>query len=189
MSSEGRTLKMRTRKNGPKKGSRKIKYIDRVPIGDNHQANLPKCAMQAERQHKAAREAHRAVKLYSHSSCTVPDEDLRTFVAYAKHFYSYNEEQTLGVLWEKKFNYLKAMKAMEVWLALPNQDEDWTDEEKEKFKEAFKKMKEPGISGNNFLKLKEELPDKDMGSILYFYYTKFFSYKESQRCVKINNKK
>lgn len=125
-------------------------------VGDNFQAEVPE--MLTDMFVKDARPE----PLLVWAPCEkIPDTKVEDFLKIAKEKFGYNMEQALGMLYWHKYEIDKAMEDLRNFTPLPD---EWSMEDKVIFEQSF------GSYGKSFPRIRQQLPDKSIGTLVKYYY-------------------
>lgn len=102
------------------------------------------------------------VALWQPQKCKLTEKEVEQFVSVARKTHSYSTEQALGMLQWHNYNTELALNDMTNFVPFP--DEMSTAEDQAMFEEAY------STHGKSFRRIHDILPDKDIGSLIRFYY-------------------
>uniref|UniRef100_T2M3G8 REST corepressor 3 n=1 Tax=Hydra vulgaris TaxID=6087 RepID=T2M3G8_HYDVU len=92
----------------------------------------------------------------------INDNKLEEYLTTAKDKYGYSIEQALGMLFWHKYDVDKAKDDLKNFTPLPD---EWSMEDRVVFDQSFHSY------GKHFPRIKQQLPDKSIGSLVKYYYT------------------
>jgi len=91
----------------------------------------------------------------------IPDEELDVYLKTAKERHGYNMEQALGMLYWHGYHIERALEDLKHFTPLPD---EWSLEDKVIFDQSFSSY------GKHFSRIRQQLPDKSIGSLVRYYY-------------------
>lgn len=145
-------------KGKPKRRREDLPFEGIIRVGKDYQVKIPQTVQPIE---LAEEEQMRDLLVWAPND-EISDEVLDEFVAKAQNDHGYNGEQALGMLFWHKNDLERAKIDLGNFTPYPD---DWSDEERQIFDQAFL------VHGKEFHKIQLLLPDKSIASLLRFYYT------------------
>jgi len=127
-------------------------------VGENYQAVVPEAVREIFDPVDVPPEA-----LLVWAPCdNLTDVKMNDYLETAKDKFGYNMEQALGMLYWHKYEIEKAAEDLRNFTPLPD---EWSMEDKVVFDQSFHSY------GKSFPRIRQQLPDKSIGSLVRYYYS------------------
>lgn len=127
-------------------------------VGDEYQAEVPEMLFDT-----LLDKDHRPEPLLVWAPCdNVSDDKMDEYLRLAKDKHGYNMEQALGLLYWHKYDIEKTTEDLKHFTPLPD---EWSMEDQVIFEQSFSSY------GKHFPRIRQQLPDKSIGTLVRYYYT------------------
>eukprot|EP00794_Sanderia_malayensis_P017818 gene17818-19596_t len=135
-----------------------VKILFKEPgmrVGDEYQAVIPEMSVGADNT------LPEPLQVWAPNN-ELDENKLENYLQAAKDKHGYNVEQALGMLYWHKFNFERSLEDLSSFTPLPD---EWSMEDKVIFEQSF------NSHGKHFSKIRAQLPDKNTGSLVKYYYS------------------